>query len=123
MSQPGQYAFRTHQGQTWAIDLVLKNELNVAQDLTGYTARMQVRESIESPVVLLDVSTANARIVITPLLGKLSFLVSAVDMAALPLNNEQANWVYDLELVDAALTPYVTRILEGGFIVTPEVTR
>ena len=67
-------------------------------NLTGYTARMQVRSSVDSPTVDLDLSTANARLVITPLIGLVSIGVQV------PTSNPPtaARGVYDLFLTSPA---------------------
>jgi hypothetical protein len=44
--------------------------------------------------------------------------VSAADMAAVP----EGKYVYDLEIV-APVTGVVNRLIQGNFVVRPEVTR
>jgi hypothetical protein len=86
-------------------------------DLTGCSARMHVRELLETPTTLLELSTANGRITLGGLAGTITIDLSAEDTAAL-------TWlqgVYDIEIVFA--TGEVRRLLEGGVKVNREVTR
>lgn len=90
-------------------------------DLTGYTARMQVREDISSTATLLELTTANGYFAIpTPANGTININVPASVTAALPANNDYQIWAYDLEIVNGS---YVRRILTGAVLIYPEVTR
>ena len=93
----------------------------VPVDLTGYTARMQVRSELTSPAVLLELTTENGRIGITDATaGKLELRLTATETAALAFESG----VYDLELVAPdAPDNTVTRLLAGSVTVLPEVTR
>lgn len=85
-------------------------------NLTGATARMQIRRSVRAPEVIFDASTENGRLAINALAGEVTLVISAADTAQLP--NRSA--VYDLE-VD--LGGEVSRLVEGTVEVSPEVTR
>jgi hypothetical protein len=89
----------------------------VGVDLTGCTARMQVRETVTSTVLLLDLTTANGRIIITPLTSKIQILVDVITTTALLT----LGGVYDLEIVFPDTT--VTRLVEGKLAFIDEVTR
>lgn len=109
-----EYAIEIEQGATFRTTLTL-----TGRDLTGCSARMQVRESIESPVTLLDLSTPpGGGITITPgPPGVIEIMLTAAQTAEL-------DWLlgfYDLELI----TPgdEVERLLKGTVTVDPEVTR
>ena len=87
--------------------------------LDGFSARMMIRETVEStgdPLVSLvspdDIELDDADHTIT-------VTISAAATAAL----EFSTGVYDLELVSGDATPVVTRLLSGNVIVIPEVTR
>jgi len=77
--------FTIEQGATWKHSLLLKSggESGPALNLTGYTAKMQVRAGLGATAVLLELSTANGRIIITAVAGRLDFLVPAAVTAAL----------------------------------------
>jgi hypothetical protein len=73
---------------------------------------MQVRRSTSSTTTLLNITSATMTSV-----GHVSATVSAATMADVPAGR----WVYDIELTSSGAE--VTRILEGRFIVTAEVTQ
>jgi len=104
-------------GATYRHTLLWKDSLNVAINLTDCTAKLQVRETIDSSIVLLELSTANLGLVITPLLGKIELYIS--DEATTVLTG--IGGVYDLEVYfDNGDT---TRLIEGKVVFKPEVTR
>lgn len=86
-------------------------------DLTGYVARMQIRKTIESPHILLELTTENTRITITPLTGRLDLVIGATDTAGLDFTTA----VYDLEM--ESLAGEVTRLVRGSVTLIAEVTR
>lgn len=86
-------------------------------DLTGCTARAQIRSSVASKTVLLELTTENARIVLGGPAGTITLAMSATDTAGLP----PGDLVYDLELVYPS--GRVRRLLYGTVCVSPEVTR
>lgn len=112
---PGKYNIVCPQGSTfnqqltWTID-------NDPVDLTGYTARMQVREKHISKVYNLNLTTENGGITLGDEEGTISITVDATDTSEIIAKE----YVYDLELDSGG---EVIRLIEGKFIVTPEVTR
>jgi len=111
----GIYNIVADQGSTFNFNFTIKID-NIAWDLSGYTARMQVRADYNTTNKFLDLSTANGDISVNSL-GQVSATVSATRMAAITAGR----WVYDIELVSAG--GEVTRVLEGRFIVSAEVTQ
>lgn len=110
------------QGETWSRVFTWR-ENGVRKDLTGWTARMQIREANAdsgSPV-LIELSTAvgNARITLGGTAGTITMALSAGDTQALNLSGDEA--VYDLELTSG--TGAVTRLMEGRVHLIREVTR
>lgn len=86
-------------------------------DITGCTARAHIRPEVASPVVLLELTTENGRIVLGGVEGTIQIYISALD-------TELITWdsgVYDLEIVFPG--GRVVRRLAGGVSVSPEVTR
>ena len=86
-------------------------------DLSGYTARMQVRRSVSAADVLLEASTSNDRIQLDPLAGRVTLVLPADVTSAI-------NWtrgLYDIELVSP--DGDVTRLVQGEITVSKEVTR
>lgn len=113
----GTYHIICEQGATFTRELTWSDENDQPINLTGYTARMQVRQSVKSTAVVLELTTTNGRVVLYPASGKIVLSLTATETAALPAKS----CVYDLELVSAG--GVVTRLVEGSFTVRPEVTR
>jgi hypothetical protein len=114
--KPAQIDLTIEQGARFDKVLYYKPN-NVAADLTGYTARMQVRQTVASNAVLLELTTENGRITITADEGKLTLFVASADTAALTFTDA----VYDLELVDG--DGEVIRLCRGAVHLEKEVTR
>ncbi|MGL6291691.1 MAG: hypothetical protein ACRC2H_13455 [Silanimonas sp.] len=126
MSKPKKLNFEVYQGATWEHRLLLTNAgTNTPFDLTGFQARMQVREEVGSPESILDLSAGNGRLVVSaPLSGELLILVPASIMADLPLDGERKVYVHDIEVFRPLPAPeYVRRVFEGKVKCFPETTR
>ena len=109
---------KINQGETFRYTLNWKDEAEVAINLTGYTARMQIRATPESSAILASLTTENGGINITnALTGEFKLFISATDTSSF-------NWVagvYDLEMV--APNTDVIRLLAGSVSVSKEITR
>lgn len=105
------------QGATFNPRLTLTDPAGDPQDLDGYSARAHIRATLKATEVLLELTTDNGRLVLTPAEGVIDFAVDAADTAALTWTQA----VYDLELVSGE--GIVTRLLQGTVKVVPEVTR
>ena len=103
------------QGATFELVFIYQDEAGNPFDLTGMTARMQLRRTYNSPDALLSLTTENSRIIFDPFAGKITLSVSATDTTPLT-----GSGVYDLELIDGST---VNRILEGSFKVCAEATK
>ena len=112
---PGKYNIVCPQGSTFNQEFTYSIN-DVLVDLTGYTAKMQVREKHTSTTAQLTLTTENGGISLGGALGTFTVNISASDTSALFAKD----YVYDLELISSGT---VTRIIEGKFIVTPEVTK
>ena len=110
------YDILIEQGATYG-QLVTYKESGVAVNLTGYTARMQVRSTLESASTVVELTTANGRIALGGAAGTISLTISATDTAALTAGRG----VYDLELVSGS--GIVTRLLQGVATISRNVTR
>ena len=95
---------------TWKQDGALVN-------LTGYTARMQIRATAEASTALIELTTENGRIALGGTAGTITLTISATDTAALTAGRA----VYDLELVAANGT--VTNLLGGVVTIPRNITR
>ena len=114
------YDFEIEQGATLNKGLVWKSSTGALVNLSGYTARMQLRPSVSSDTVLLELTTENGGITLGGTAGTIDLYVGATATAAI-------NWeggVFDLEIIHpGALPDDVTRIVQGTVSVSPEVTR
>lgn len=89
----------------------------VAVDLTDCTARAQVRADIDSPDVLLQLTTENRRILLGGATGEIRLHIDAATTSAI----DWESGVYDLEIQFPNGT--VVRRMAGSVIVSREVTR
>ena len=85
-------------------------------NLTGYTARMQIRETIESTTPLVSLTEASG-ITLGGAAGTIGITISATDTALLDFDSA----VYDLEIVSAG--GVVTPVAYGNVYLNDEVTR
>ena len=113
---PGKYNMVCPQGSTFNQELTYSID-SVPVNLTGYSARMKVKEKYSSATSKLDLNTSNGKITLGGITGTIIINVSASETEDVPAKE----YVYDLELVSSGNV--VTRLIEGKFIVTPEVTR
>ena len=106
------------QGETYDETVTWKaGDPSLPVDLTGCTARMQIRNIITSTEVLLDLTTDNGGIVLGGVEGTIQRIISATETSAIA-------WkvgVYDLEIYYP--DGRVKRFMEGSVTVSPEVTR
>lgn len=115
MIKPGTHNVVCYQGATFDLNFTVKLA-GTAIDLTGYTARMQVRESADAGTAVLSLATGGSGITLGGTAGSIATTAAATATAAI----DAGSYVYDMELVSGSV---VTRILQGGFKVVPEVTR
>lgn len=91
-------------------------EYNQPVSLTGYTGRMQIRSSLTSDVVILELTTVNSRIIIDDVNDTITIFISAMDTATLDFKSA----VYSLELINGSdVIPFLT----GSVTLEKEVTR
>ena len=112
-----QHNFTIEQGATTVKPFIWKSSDGSAINLTGYTARMQVRRNYASADVLLEATTENGRLQIEPSAGRITLVLSAEVTAGLTWRNG----VYDIEMVSS--DGHVTRLLQGEIEISKEVTR
>jgi hypothetical protein len=104
------------QGATWTVPLTWEAD-GAPVDLTGWSARLQVRASHAHTSVLLELTSAGGGIALGGAAGTVTPGLDAAATAGLTWSTG----VYDLELV--APGGAVTRLTEGRVTVRPEVTR
>ena len=111
----GVYHMKLEQGSTFGLTITYKDSNGTAINLTGYSARMQMRRTYEDSA-LIELTTDNGRITLGGSAGTVTLTIAAGDTAALP----SVEGVYDLELVSGDI---VDKLLAGTFTVAREVTR
>lgn len=92
-------------------------EYNQPVDLAGYTARMQVRPSVESSTVIHEATTQNGGILIDQTLKTIMIQIPATTTEQFDFETA----VYSVELVSS--TNIVTPFLTGNLVLVREVTR
>jgi len=123
----GKYSFSIEQGATTSFQVVYKDANSNPVDLTGYQARMQVRETIASSTVICRLSSSldadgtglnlsGSAGNLPPASGSIGVYISAASSSAFTFDTA----VYDLELVTGGT---VTRLLQGTIKLDKEVTR
>lgn len=111
------YDFEIEQGATLVKPIVWKDSAGTAINLTGYSAKMQIRKSAASDEVLLELSTTNGRITLGTTNGTITLIFSPATTSALTWSRGK----YDLELTSGSGD--VTRLLEGEITVSKEITK
>jgi hypothetical protein len=114
MINPGTYNITCPQGATWDKTFTVTVG-GSALNLTGYTAAMQVRESADASSALISL-TSSSGITLGGSAGTIQVVISSTASAALTAGS----YSYDLELNSGST---ITRLLEGSFNVTGNVTR
>ena len=117
MALGNRFDIEINQGATYELTVTWKDSAGTAINLTGYSARMQVRETYSSASTIVSLTNGSG-ITLGGAAGTIAILISATTTAAL---TAPFSGVYDLELVSAG--GVVTRLLQGAATVTPEVTR
>ena len=103
------------QGSTWRKTFYYEEEDGTPINLAGFSAKMQIRESYNSPV-LITLTTDNSKIIITPVEGKIVLYLTRSETAA--LNFDKA--VYDLDIYQG---DEIKTLLEGCVVLNKQVTR
>ena len=123
----GKYSFIIEQGATLSTQIQWNDATGSAVNLTGYSARMQIRPSIASSDVYLSLSSSlqgdgtglnmsGSSGAIPPTSGSIGLYISAATSSLLDFDTA----VYDLELISGSV---VTRLLEGSVKLSKNVTR
>jgi len=111
----GLYDIIIEQGVTFQLSLTWKDSTASPVNLTGYSARMQVRETYESEDTLVSL-VSPTDITLGGALGTILITIPAATTGLLSF----VEGVYDLELITGS---NVTRLLQGKATISREVTR
>jgi len=104
------------QGAVFRDEIRLKQPSGDPVDLTGCTARMQIRD--QDGALLLTLHSAGAGLTIDGESGTISRLITATQTSALPATGGN----YDLEITPPAGPNYTWRLHQGSVTVNAEVT-
>lgn len=121
------YTIEFFQGSTFTLNLTIKNANGSLKDLSGCTARMQIRPSYASNTVTETLQSSNGEITINTATSVMSLLLGPSRTANIPVDRNgsgkppRSTYVYDLEMVDGSGVN--TKVLYGDVIVYGEVTR
>ena len=123
----GKYSFTVEQGSTTSFQVVYKDANGTPVNLSGYHARMQIRETIGSSTTIgrlsssldadgtgLNLSGSAGTLPLSS--GSIGVYISAASSSGFTFDTA----VYDLELVTGTT---VTRLLQGTIKLDKEVTR
>lgn len=126
----GVYNLTCEQGATFIRNLEIERpdpsdptgETFIPFDLSGYTARMQVRRTLESTTTMVNLTStvdgSGNGITMQPLGVANAMKIYMTDELTATITT---SGLYDLEIINAA--GEVSRVLQGQFNLNPEVTR
>jgi hypothetical protein len=92
-------------------------EYNQPVDLANYSARMQIRETVDSPTIIYEASTANTQITLNNTSKTITITILGNQTQLFSFSTA----VYSVELFDSANN--VLSFLVGNLTLVPEVTR
>lgn len=111
----GIYNFTIDQGSVFTLNLVYEDPDGNPINLSGQTARMQLRRRYDSAAVLTLTTNAGGGIVITGGTGNILITITDEQTGTL----ESGFYQYDLELDNAGT---IERLIQGQTTVSPQVT-
>ena len=112
----GVYDITVEQGVTFVLPITWKDSSGTPVNLSGYSARMQIREEYDSQETLVSLTSPSGGIVLGGALGTIVVTIAASVTQTLRLSSG----VYDLEVEIGGV---VTRLLQGAVTISREVTR
>jgi hypothetical protein len=115
MINPGTYNITAYQGADFDRTFTI-TQSGTALNLTGYSSAMQVREAADSTAYLLNL-TSGSGITLGGTAGTITVAITSAQSSAIPAGS----YAYDLEIISGSGA--VTRLLQGGFTVSGNVTR
>lgn len=126
----GKYSFVIEQGTTVNFEIQYKDANSNPVDLTSYSARMQLRPTVDSNTVYLTLSSSlnsdgtglnmsGSNGTTPPTSGSIGIYISAYTSSLLSFDTAY----YDLEIYSGSTYPVTSRVLEGQIRLSKEVTR
>lgn len=105
------------QGSTYVHTFTYVDADETAINITDYTARMHIRENVDSSDTIYEASSTTGELVITGIEGEVELTISATDTAGFTFTTA----VYDIEIVSP--DDEVIRLVKGKVKLDKEVTR
>lgn len=96
--------------------ILLDSSLASVVDLSGYTAKLQIRDSYNSDIVLHESNTENGQINIIASSGSVTINIPASDTDKFDFDRGY----YDLEIYNGSI---VNRLLEGSVVISKQITK
>lgn len=119
----GKHDITIEQGADFTLTALYTNSEGAIITLTGWTGRMQIRQSPSSPSPVVSLPGVDGTITITGAAGKVEVFIPAETTAQIALYGKSTGtFAYDLEIVETA-TGRVKRLLKGTATVDAEITR
>lgn len=106
------------QGSMWYLQVTCNDPNGNPINLSGLTAKMQLRSLPDDPNIALTLSSANGDIIIQGAQG----IVKITATSAQTVNVSAGPYYYDLELTNPANNS-VIRVIQGQIVMSAEVTR
>lgn len=94
-------------GSRWFSPVVLKHQSGAVYDLSGATARMQIRDM--DGELLVDLSTANGGLTIDVAAGRIDRVIGAQATAAVSAERG----IYDMEIIPGGNPDYAWKLYRG----------
>lgn len=104
------------QGSTFNLTVNAKNSDGTVKNLSGYTAKMQIRPEVSSSTIYADASTTNGMIAINGTQGQITVTISETATALY----DWSIGVYDLKVLSV---DDVIRLVHGNVALSKQVTR
>lgn len=112
------FAVEVDQKANFYLPITYQDESGSPVDVTGYTADMQFRQTVDASDILMEASTTNGYITIGTTDGAITINIPAAVTGAL---ETVLSGVYDLFITDPS--GFVTRLLAGTWELEKAVTR
>lgn len=110
------YDISAEQGTDYAVTFTYRDSNAALVNLTGATARMQVRRFVESSSPFLTILSGSG-ITLGGAAGTVALTISAASLSAVPAGA----YKYDIEIVTSGSV--VVKLIAGNFLLNGEVTR
>lgn len=109
---------RIRRGSTFApAEFIYRVKDGAVIDLTGYTARAQIRNVDDDELIVAALTTENGGVTLGGVNGTIALFISATATTAIPDTVVAGRW--DLELVTGSV---VLPLLAGNVVIEDEVT-